>query len=233
MRCSNPLLILVSYILCTSCADTPMIYPKHKQSQNHFSNQELAENDQLQEKLNFQWHQAVQKARFTPFEDLKEIERFAMEAPVIPNGRIPATVPEEINRILEKLREQDRTEHLPYLLEYGLNLYLKNLIHSRLARVLPVDKNLILSELIRLTKIPKYKTAHEVGWLNRQFYGSFEDINETTGYSSYQIYIWYLENWSLLLNMPNINRLCDIQKKIEKTGMQGVGGGLVCHYGCH
>ena len=209
-----------------------MIYPKHKQSQNRFSDQELVENDQLQEKLDFQYHHAVQKATLTPLEDFKEIERFAMEAPVIPNGRIPSTVPEEINRILEKLREQNRTEHLPYLLEYGLNLYLKNLTRSHLARILPVDENLMLSELIRLTKIPKYKTAHEAGWLNRQFYGSFEDIDEATGYSSYQIYIWYLENWSSVQDMPNIERLCDIEKQIEKTGMQGVGGGQVCHYGC-
>lgn len=161
-----------------------------------------------------------------------ELERFAMEAPVVPTGLAPAAIPEKINRILEKLREQDRTNHLPYLLEYGLNLYLKNLTHSHLARVLPVDKNLMLSELIRLTKIPKYTTAHEAGWLNRQFYGSFEDIDEATGYSSYQIYIWYLENWSTIQDMPNIDRLCLIQEQIEKTGMQGVGGGLVCHYGC-
>lgn len=162
----------------------------------------------------------------------QELERFAMEAPVIPNGRAPAPVPEEINRILRELREQGRKDHLPYVLEYGLNLYLKNLNLSRLARVLPVDENLMLSELIRLPKIPKYKTAHEAGWLNNQFYGSFEDTYVATGHSSYQIYIWYLENWSSIQDMPNIERLCDIQKKIQKTGMHGVGGGLVCHYHC-
>jgi len=155
-----------------------------------------------------------------------------MEAPVISNGFAPAAVPEEINRILEKLREHNRRDHLPYLLEYGLNLYLKNLTLSRLARVLPVDENSVLSELIRLTKIPKYETAHEAGWLNKQFNGRFEDTNEATGYSSYQIYIWYLENWYSVSDMPNVERLCGIQKQIEKTGMQGVGGGLVCHYGC-
>lgn len=193
---------------------------------------ELAKIDQLQEELDFQWHQATCKTTPAQFEELKKIKRFAMEAPVIPNGWAPATVPEEINRILEKLREHNRTDHLSYLLEYGLNLYLKNLIHSHLARVLPVDENLMLTELIRLTKIPKYKTAHEAGWLNSQFDGRFEESNQATGYSSYQIYIWYLENWSSLLDMPNIERLCDIQKQIEKTGMQGVGGSLVCHYGC-
>jgi len=165
-------------------------------------------------------------------DNLKKLEHFAMEAPTVANGFAPGPVPEGINHILEKLREEDSTEHLPYLIEYGLNLYLKNLTRSQLARILPVNENLMLSELIRLTQIPKYKTAHEAGWLNRQFYGSFEGIDGATGYSSYQIYIWYLENWSLVLDMPNIDRLCDIQKQIEKTGMQGVGGGLVCHYGC-
>jgi hypothetical protein len=162
----------------------------------------------------------------------QELEKFAMQTPVIPNGRAPADVPEEINRILVKLRDQNKTDHLPYLLEYGLNLYLKNLKLSGLARILPVDKNLMLSELIRLTKIPKYKTAHEAGWLNRQFYGSFEDTFLAVGHSSYQVYIWYLENWPSIHDMPNIKRLCDIQEQIEETGMQGVGGGLVCHYHC-
>jgi hypothetical protein len=166
---------------------------------------------------------------------LDKLERFAIEAPIIPHGFTPAPVPDEINRILEKLREENRTEHLPYLLEYGLNLYLKHLTLSGLARVLPVDENLMLSELVRLAGIPEYKTFHEAGWLNSQFEKS--DITERaygqTGYSSYQIYIWYLENWSLVSDMPNVERLYDIQKRIEKTGMQGVGGGQVCHYGCY
>jgi hypothetical protein len=165
-------------------------------------------------------------------ETIHRLEHFAKETQVTRYGRQPTPIPEEINRILREFREQGRTEHLPYLLEYGLNLYLKNLTLSKLARVLPIDKNLMLSELIRLAKISKYKTAHEAGWLNRQFHGSFQDINEATGYSSYQIYIWCLENWISVLGMPNIDRLCDIQKKIEKTGMHGVGGGKVCHYGC-
>lgn len=194
--------------------------------------EELTKIDQLQEELDRQWHQAADKTTPAQFGDFKKIKRFAMEAPVVPNGFAPAPVPEQINRILKELREQHKTDHLPYLLEYGLNLYLKNLTLSRLARVLPVNENLMLSELIRLTKIPKYKTAHEAGWLNRQFHGSFQDINEATGYSSYQIYIWYLENWFSVLDMPNIERLCNIHQQIEKTGMHGVGGGQVCHYGC-
>lgn len=197
--------------------------------------EELTKIDQLQEELDRQWHQAADKTTPAQFGDFKKIKRFAMEAPVVPNGFAPAPVPEQINRILKELREQHKTDHLPYLLEYGLNLYLKNLSLTRLARVLPVDENLMLSELIRLAKIPKYKTFHEAGWLNRQFRES-GDITERpygeTGYSSYQIYIWYLENWSSIRDMTNIERLCDIQIQIEKTGMHGVGGGQVCHYGC-
>ncbi len=191
--------------------------------------EELNKIEQLLEKLKGQQQEIA--AKNPPF-NLKKLERFAMEAPVVPNGFAPAPVPEQINRILKELREQHKTDHLPYLLEYGLNLYLKNLTLSRLARVLPVNENLMLSELIRLTKIPKYKTAHEAGWLNRQFHGSFQDINGATSYSSYQIYIWYLENWFSVLDMPNIERLCNIHQQIEKTGMHGVGGGQVCHYGC-
>jgi hypothetical protein len=201
---------------------------KHKSRFSHYQSisEELNKIEQLKEKLERQKQEIA--AQF----GLKKLERFAIETPVIPNGWAPEAVPEEINRILEKLRDHDRTQHLPYLLEYGLNLYLKNLTLSHLARVLPVDDNLMLSELVRLTGIPKYSTAHEAGWLNRQFYGSFKDIDDATGYSSYQIYIWYLENWSSVLDMPNFDRLCDIQNQIEKTGMHGVGGGLVCHYGC-
>jgi len=168
-------------------------------------------------------------------EDLTKIERFAIRNPTTRDGQAPEPVPEKIEHILKKLRDQGRTEHLPYLLEYGLNLYLKNLTHSQLARVLPVNENLMLSELIRLAKIPEYETFHEAGWLNSQFH-KLGDITERpygeTGYSSYQIYIWYLENWRSIRDMPNIERLCDIQKKIEKTGMNSVGGGKVCHYGC-
>ena len=192
---------------------------------------ELGKIDQLEKESEYRWQQIMSET--TP--DIKKLEYFAMECPIIENGRAPELVPAQINRILKEFREQGRTDHLPYFLEYGFNLYWKNLIHSRLARVLPVDENLMLSELIRLAKIPKYKTFHEAGWLNKQFIKS-GDITERpygeTGYSSYQIYIWYLENWRSVLDMPNIERLCDIQKKIEKTGMHGVGGGQVCHYGC-
>jgi len=165
--------------------------------------------------------------------DLEKIECFARLAPVNSSGRAASSAPEEISAVLRRFRADGRRDHLPYLLEYGLNLHLKHVKTSKLARVLPIDENLMVAELVRLTEIPKYKTAHEAGWLDRQFVGGFEKSSMTTGYSSYQIYLWYLENWSDVMAMPNSNRLVHIQKQIEQTGMHGVGGGLVCHYGCH
>lgn len=148
-------------------------------------------------------------------------------------GRSPEKVPPEIAKIVEDYKSQGRTNHLCYLIEYGLNVYLKNLEQSQLARELPVEENPLLAELVRMTKIQKYKTAHEAGWLNNQFYGKFE----RTGYSSYQIYIWCLERdlfagHSHVSKCPNFERICEIDKKITKTGKQAVGGGRVCHYGC-
>jgi len=212
---------------------TQVCYNWIKENKSLFLNykpliEELGKIDQLKKDSEYRWQQIMSETA----SDIKKLEYFAIECPIIENGRAPEPVPAQINRILKEFREQGRTDHLPYLFEYGLNLYWRNLIHSRLARILPVNENLMLSELVHLAKIPKYRTAHEAGWLNNQFYGSFRDINEATGYSSYQIYIWYLENWSSVSDMPNIERLCDIQKQIEKTGMHGVGGGQVCHYGC-
>lgn len=156
------------------------------------------------------------------------LEHLAMESPVTRSGREVVKVPENVNRILIELRSEGRTDHFPYLLEYGLNIYLKNLKLSKLARELPVKENLPLSELTRIAKIAKYATAHEAGWLNNQFMGSFEQ----TGYSSYQIYIWYLEHFGSVCNYPNMDRLSEIDKQITATGSQGLGGGRVCHYEC-
>lgn len=156
------------------------------------------------------------------------LERLSMESPVTGDGRGVEKVPENVNRILVELRTEGRTDHFPYLLEYGLNIYLKNLKLSKLARELPVAENLALSELIRMAKISKYATAHEAGWLNRQFMGSFEQ----TGYSSYQIYVWYMEHCGFVWGYPNGDRFLEIDKQITATGFQGVGGGRVCHYHC-
>ncbi len=158
--------------------------------------------------------------------DLGRLEHFAMAAPVEGSGRVPAAVPQDVDVILIRFREEGGTDHLPYLLEYGLNIYLKNLAMSKLARVMPLDDNVMLAELVRLTAIDKYKSFHETGWLERQFHRSVDGGRcgppDESGYSSYQVYVWYLENWSSLLNWPNIDRLCGLQKKIEDTRMHGV-----------
>jgi hypothetical protein len=192
--------------------------------------EELSKIEQLQEQLDNRFRKRAAESF------MKELERFAMEAPIDRPGRAPAAIPVHIDHILRRFRDEGRTDHLPYLLEYGLNIYLKNLAMSKLARVMPVDDNVMLAELVRLTGIDKYKSFHEAGWLGRQFHRSVDGGRcgppDESGYSSYQIYVWYLENWSSLLNRPNIDRLCDLQKQIEDTGMHGVGGGRVCHYGC-
>jgi len=156
---------------------------------------------------------------------------FCMKAPMKEGegaGRSPKKVPREIAKIIEDYKSQGRTDHLCYLIEYGLNVYLKNLEQSHLARELPVEENPLLAELVRMIKIQKYKTAHEAGWLNNQFYGAFEK----TGYSSYQVYIWFLEHFSYVPGFPNSDRIVEIDIKITGTGKQAIGGGRVCHYGC-
>ncbi len=155
---------------------------------------------------------------------------FCIEAPVEKDGRRPEKVPAEIVKIVEDYKLAGRKDHLCYLFEYGLTIYLKNLQRSGLARELPVDENVLLTELVRIAEIQKYKTAHEAGWLNRQVapHGQFNE----SGYSSYQIYIWHLEHISAVFDFPNADRIHEITKKITKTGFQGVGGSGNCHYGC-
>ncbi len=87
----------------------------------------------------------------------------------------------------------------------------------------------MLAELVRLAKIEKYKTAHEAGWLNNQFYGEFSG----TGYSSYQVYIWAKERRiGVVPSWSNRKRLAALLKEIDHSGLAGVGGGGVYHYGC-
>ena len=81
-------------------------------------------------------------------------------------------------------------------------------------------------------EIPQYTTAHEAGWLNRQFYGEFE----AQGWSSYQIYIWVKEHTPDILSdeqvFPNWERIGELLDTIDSSSLNGVGGGGVCHYGC-
>ncbi|MCK5000710.1 MAG: hypothetical protein KAS23_14305 [Anaerohalosphaera sp.] len=144
-------------------------------------------------------------------------------------GREVKNVPEYIEITVNGLKEDDSQEYFPYLAEYALNLHLIFLEQTWLARELPVDDNILLAEFVRLAGIPKYKTANEAGWRDEQFYGKFN----RSGYSSYQIYKWYLESKDKVDLYPNAKRMHEIGDKILKTGMHGVGGhDDVCHYGC-
>jgi len=143
----------------------------------------------------------------------------------------PASVPDDVVAILKEKKEGGQTDHLGLLVEYGLRVHWHFLQHTKLARELPVESDMMLSELIRITGIPKYSTAHEAGWLNSQFYGKFN----RSGWSSYQIYIWVKENISMILSddkkFPNWKHIAEIMETIDNSPLNGVGGG-VCHYGC-
>ncbi len=193
--------------------------------------------DAIGQKKGYEFFTGDEKCVLSHDELIKEIHQrvtpaalidFCVKSPVGEYGRYPEKVPAEIKTIIADYQSQGRNDHFYCLVEYGLNIYLKNIQRSGLARELPVKENPLLAELIRIAEIPKYKTAHEAGWLNRQFHNRFEE----TGYSSYQIYIWYMEHISDVFDFPNADRIHEITKKITKTGYQGVGGSGNCHYGC-
>ena len=144
----------------------------------------------------------------------------------------PESVPTNVVAILKEKKEAGRTDHLGLLVEYGLRVHWRYLQHTQLARELPTDNNMMLSELIRIAGIPKYTTAYQAGWLNSQFYDKFN----RTGWSSYQIYIWVKENISTILSddktFPNWKHITEIMETIDNSSLNGVGGGGVCHYGC-
>ena len=144
----------------------------------------------------------------------------------------PAPLSDEIVAMLKNKRKKGETDHLGLLVEYGLRVHWHYLKHTKLARELPVESDAMLSELIRIAEIPKYTTAHEAGWLNRQFYGPFN----RTGWSSYQIYVWVKEHISTILSddkrFPNWKRICELMETIDNSNLNGIGGGGVCHYGC-
>ncbi len=160
------------------------------------------------------------------------LEEFVMNAsyePNLPRGEQITSPSDEIAVMLRRFKEEGKKDNLPFLLEYGLKLHWINLQHTNLARELPVEKNPVIAELIRLTGIPKYTTAHEAGWLNRQFYGPFQ----RTGWSSYQVYIWLKEAELPISKLyPNSHRISVLLKAIDSSGKNGVGGRGVCHYHC-
>lgn len=164
-------------------------------------------------------------------EDLAEL---AYAAPFLTDTERPHPVPpsSEIVARLEAKKAAGETDHLHLLVEYGLRVHWKYLQTTGLARELPLEANMMLSELIRITGISRYATAHEAGWLNAQFDGRFD----RTGWSSYQIYIWVKENMSVILSddkmYPNWKRIGEILEAIDNSSLNGVGGDGVCHYGC-
>ncbi len=169
------------------------------------------------------------QARSSPDAGLDALAHFARECPYKKNAWQPEPPPEKIDQILRQFQNEGRRDHFPFLLEYGLRVYWKNLQNTRLARELPVEKNLMLSELVRLAEIPKYTTAHEAGWLNRQFQSKFD----RSGYSSYQIYIWIKEqHYFKRQDYPNIDRLSQLEQVIDSSDLNAVGGSEVCHYFC-
>ena len=161
--------------------------------------------------------------------DLAALSRFVQEHPQAGWPSKPQSPPKQINDILKRFRQAGASDHLPYLVEYGLAIHLKNLQETKLARELGVQNDLALAELVRLGEIPKYTTAHQAGWLNNQFHGPFHQ----SGYCSYQVYIWAKERRVHLSGeCPNAARLAELMARIEATGIHGVGGGSPCHYGC-
>jgi len=164
------------------------------------------------------------------------IEVFAMRAPFVtwPHTEMAYAVPPlaEVVALLRSKRATGQTDHFAFLVEYGLRVHQKYLKYTRLSRELPLEENMMLAELVRLAQFPPYTNAHEAGWLDEQFDNRFSG----TGYSSYQIYIWAKEHYRDIVNdeqrYPNSNRILGVLDTIDKSARNGIGGGMVCHYGC-
>lgn len=133
----------------------------------------------------------------------------------------------ETTGILGELRDRGVEAHLPYLLEYGLKFHRACLDHSRLSRELPVGDNAAFRELVRLARIPRYRTLHEAGWLSHQFQGPFE----RSGWSSFQVYLWAKER-SNFDDWPNGDRILRLLAETDASPACRIGGDNVCHYGC-
>ena len=165
---------------------------------------------------------------------IADLAALARAAPFVVDAERPHPVPlsADIIALLESKKAKGDTDHLGLLAEYGLRVHWQYLKHSKLARELPTEANMMLSEFVRIGGIPKYTTAHEAGWLNSQFHGRFEQ----TGWSSYQIYVWVKERMPAILcdekRFPNLERIGALMETIENSPLNGVGGGGVCHYWC-
>ena len=153
----------------------------------------------------------------------------ALDAPGLDQGGNAPPLPEDVAGILAQFRERGRTDHLPYLVEYGLRMHWRTLKNTGLARDLPVEGDQMLWELVRLADMPQYTNAHEAGWLNSQFYPG--EV-QPKGWSSYQIHIWAKEHYSSVCDFPNARRIGALMRTIDNSDMNGVGGNGACHYYC-
>jgi hypothetical protein len=154
-----------------------------------------------------------------------EVAALSSFARALPADRKPAA---PVGALLGRLRDRGCVDQLPYLIEYGLRVHLRNLRGTGLSRELPLKSDPALTELVRLARIAPYTRAHEAGWLESQFLGRFRG----RGHSSYQVWAWSLERASALRSGPNGARIERLLVAIRNTGRQGLGGEGVCHYGC-
>ncbi len=158
---------------------------------------------------------------------VKVIENFVISA-TSKNERETPDIPPEVTQVLHELNTKNRHDHLPFLVEYGLRLHLQFLQQSGLSRELPIEHNSMNAALVQELHLKKFTTAHEGGWLNRQFDGEFT----WQSYSSYQVYVWMLETNEATLDWANVDRIHDLMEAIQQTGIHGLGGNGTCHYGC-
>lgn len=166
--------------------------------------------------------------------DLEMLAAFVERAEYVDKGDGPwegriSPPPPAIREMLDRFAQMGRDDHLPLLAEYGLKHQLLNLQRTGMGRDLDVEKNPMLSELVRLLKLPQFHSAHEAGWLDSQFYGPFEGF----GWSSYQIYVEFRERGaSLFENSHRAAAIESLMEQIRTSGRADVGGFGVCHYAC-
>ena len=163
--------------------------------------------------------------------DADIIEHYVTSVTVIfSEGQTVPPIPASVSNALINLQAETNSLLQPLLLEYGLRLHLQFLEKSGMARKLPVKSDALLKALVSSLRLQPYRTAHEAGWLDRQF--DYHFIASGRDYSSYQVYLWILERNEATLEWPNPTRIRQLMESIRKTGSQGVGGRGNCHYGC-
>ena len=158
---------------------------------------------------------------------MRVIERFATSA-TVKHGRESPDTPQRVADALQELQTENRHDHRPFLVEYGLRLHVQFLQQSGLSRELSISENPLNAALVSELHMEMFATDHEGGWLKRQFYGEFT----WRSYSSYQVYVWVLEANEITFDWPNAERIQHLMKSIQQTGIHGLGGNGECHCGC-